>query len=198
MKSAKFLNLFVTALILSIAVVGCRRNPYGVTPLENRRPGTVGNTGPGPGAGLPIDQTTGVNQDDKGLLSTANPGDFTGWPEDHEVFKAYTVHFDLDSSTVKSSEQSKIEAVADYMKKNPANALRIAGYCDERGTEEYNRSLGERRALALREYLANLGCNPNHILTVTFGEANPVDPGHNEAAWAKNRRGEFILLTPPK
>lgn len=198
MKSAKFLNLFVTALTLSIAVVGCKRNPYGVTPLPNQGPGKVGGTGLGPGAGVPVDKSPNGTPDDKGLLPVANPGDVAGWPEDHEVFRAYTVHFDLDSSTVKSSEQSKIEAVADHMKKNPGNALRIAGYCDERGTEEYNRSLGERRALALREYLANLGCNPDRIFTVTFGEANPVDPGHNEAAWAKNRRGVFILLTPPK
>jgi peptidoglycan-associated lipoprotein len=127
-----------------------------------------------------------------------DPHIFDTYLPNREVFKAYTVHFDLDSSTVKSSEQSKIEAVADYLKQHPADALKIEGYCDERGTEEYNRSLGERRALALREYLANLGGNPNRILTVSFGEGQPVDPGHNEAAWAKNRRGEFILLTPPQ
>lgn len=196
MKSAKFLNLFVTALVLSIAVVGCKKNPYGVTPLTSQKPGKVGDTGPGSGA--LIDQSPQTKADDKGLLSTTDPSIFAGWPEDREVFKAYTVHFDFDSSTVKPGEKSKIEAVADYMKKNPGNALRIEGHCDERGTEEYNRSLGDRRALALREYLANLGGNPDRIITISFGEDRPVDQGHDEAAWAKNRRGEFILLTPPK
>ncbi len=84
------------------------------------------------------------------------------------------------------------------MKKNPANALKIEGHCDERGTEEYNRSLGERRAFALREYLTNLGINPGLIDTVSFGKDQPADSGHDEAAYAKNRRGVFVVLMPPK
>ena len=196
MKSAKFLKMFVTVLVLSIAVVGCKKNPYGVTPLPGQRTGKPGGDVPGGIATTPIaPPTTQPNGD--GTFVTANPGDFSGWPPDREVFKAYTVHFDFDSATVKSSEKSKIEAVADYMKKNPGNALQIEGHCDERGTEGYNLTLGDRRALALREYLANLGGNPDRIITVSFGEARPVDPGHDEAAWAKNRRGEFILLRPP-
>ena len=74
--------------------------------------------------------------------------------------------------------------------------LRIEGYCDERGTEEYNRALGDRRALSAREYLAKLGINPEDIQTISFGKDKPADPGHNAAAWAKNRRCEFVLLTP--
>ena len=76
-------------------------------------------------------------------------------------------------------------------------AVRIEGNCDERGTEEYNRSLGDRRANALREKLATMGVDPKKLLTVSYGEDKPVDNGHNEAAYAKNRRGDFILLTPP-
>jgi len=74
--------------------------------------------------------------------------------------------------------------------------LIIEGNCDERGTEKYNLSLGERRALAAREYLANLGVKPERLKTVTYGAARPADPGHDEAAWKKNRRDEFILVTP--
>jgi peptidoglycan-associated lipoprotein len=198
MKSAKFLNLLVTAMVLSIAVVGCKRNPYGVTPLPpgaKTRPGDVKQSGP---EELPPVAEGNKRAEGETIPIVTDPKIFDTWPQDREVLKAYTVHFDLDSSTVKSSEKSKVEAVADYLKQHPADALKIEGYCDERGTEEYNRSLGERRALALREYLANLGGNPDRIVTVSFGEERPVDPGHNEAAWAKNRRGEFILLTPPK
>ena len=199
MKTVKFLNLFASVVILSLAVVGCKKNPYGVTPLPRSKFGHPGeDVPPGPvTAPIPVTTTTTTPNGD-GTIATANFGDFANYIPDASILSAQTVHFDLDSATVKSSEQSKIEAVADYMKKNPTHALKIEGHCDERGTEEYNRSLGERRALALREYLANLGCNPAHILTVSFGKDQPVDTGHDEAAWSKNRRGVFVVLTPPK
>jgi peptidoglycan-associated lipoprotein len=76
--------------------------------------------------------------------------------------------------------------------------LRIEGHCDERGTEEYNRALGERRALAAREYLVlQKGLDASLVDTISYGEDRPADTGHNEAAWSKNRRDEFILLKPP-
>ncbi len=76
--------------------------------------------------------------------------------------------------------------------RSDANAkLLIEGNCDERGTEEYNRSLGERRALAAREALAKLGVDPTRIRTISYGKDKPVDPGHDEAAWAKNRRDDL-------
>jgi peptidoglycan-associated lipoprotein len=72
----------------------------------------------------------------------------------------------------------------------------VEGHCDERGTEGYNLSLGERRALAVRTYLVNLGISADRVYTISFGEARPAVDGHTEAAWSKNRRGEFILLLP--
>jgi peptidoglycan-associated lipoprotein len=75
--------------------------------------------------------------------------------------------------------------------------VEVDGHCDERGTEEYNRALGERRALALREELISLGVDPNRIDTVSYGKDRPAETGHDEAAWRKNRRGEFLLETPP-
>lgn len=193
MKKVKFLNLFISALVLSLAVVSCKKNPYGVTPMGSQRAGPVGD----PGSGTPL-ETPRTPTGTDGPIPAADPSIFKDYPKDHATLSAQTVHFDFDSSTVKSGEISKIEAVADYIKKNPANALEIEGHCDERGTEEYNRSLGERRALALREYLANLGCNPDRIVTVSFGKDQPADPGHDDAAWAKNRRGVFVVLTAPK
>jgi peptidoglycan-associated lipoprotein len=77
-----------------------------------------------------------------------------------------------------------------------SDKLLIEGHCDERGTEEYNRALGERRALALREALAKAGVSPDRIRTISYGKDRPVNPGHDESAWAQNRRGEFILLHP--
>jgi len=72
----------------------------------------------------------------------------------------------------------------------------VEGNCDERGTEKYNLALGERRALAVREYLINLGIDSRQVVTVTYGKAKPAVDGHNEAAWSNNRRGDFVLLVP--
>ena len=115
------------------------------------------------------------------------------WPRDREIFKSDIVHFDYDSSAIKGEEKAKVAAVADYIKSHTMDALEIEGHCDVRGTEEYNRSLGERRALALREELIRLGVEPSRIDTVSYGEDRPVDTGHDEAAYRKNRRGEFLL-----
>ncbi len=121
----------------------------------------------------------------------------TGWSEDKDHFAVQTVHFAFDSSTVKSADKSKVAAVADYLKGNSQNAVRVEGNCDERGTEEYNRSLGERRALAVREELVHLGVTPDRVDTISYGEDKPVATGHNEDSWKQNRRADFILLTPP-
>jgi peptidoglycan-associated lipoprotein len=114
---------------------------------------------------------------------------------DRQTLAAYTVHFKFDSAVVEDSEQANIASVAQAL--GEANLkLLIEGHCDERGTEEYNRSLGERRALALREALGKVNLDPMRVKTISYGKDKPVDPGHDEAAWAKNRRGEFILLHP--
>jgi peptidoglycan-associated lipoprotein len=98
---------------------------------------------------------------------------------------------------IRSEEKPKLAAVAEYIKAHGSDALEIDGHCDQRGTEEYNRSLGERRALALREELVRLGVEASRVDTVSFGEDRPVDPAHNDAAYAKNRRGEFVLEKHP-
>jgi peptidoglycan-associated lipoprotein len=116
--------------------------------------------------------------------------------EDRAALAAYTIHFAFDSSAIKSSEQSNLEAVAAALKSDASAKLLIEGNTDERGTEEYNRALGERRALAAREALAKDGIDPSRIRTISFGKDKPVDPANNEAAWAKNRRADFVLLHP--
>lgn len=116
--------------------------------------------------------------------------------EDRTIFAGETVHFDYDKSAVKASERARVEHVAAYLKNDAKVSLRVEGNCDERGTEEYNRSLGERRALAVREYLVNLGIAPERITTLSFGEDKPINQGHDETAWAENRRAEFVLIHP--
>jgi peptidoglycan-associated lipoprotein len=100
-------------------------------------------------------------------------------------------YFAYDSAQIAASEAQKVARVGDYMRRNTQYALLIDGHCDERGSSEYNQSLGERRALAARAYLVGLGIPAESIQTRSFGEEKPVDPGHDEGAWQKNRRAEF-------
>jgi peptidoglycan-associated lipoprotein len=103
------------------------------------------------------------------------------------------VQFGFDSFEVSAAEMGKVQAVADFMRSSRDNVI-IAGFTDERGTEEYNRGLGERRALAVREKLIALGISGGRVQTVSFGEEMPVSSGGGEAAWAANRRAEFGVV----
>ncbi len=128
-----------------------------------------------------------------GDFSLAPRGEF-GTPISDVRFE--NVSFAFDSFKVAESERPKIEAVGDYLLANPQVTVVIDGHCDERGSREYNLSLGEHRALAVRAYLISLGVAGDRIHTRSFGQEQPLDPGHNEAAWRKNRRGEFSLFRP--
>jgi len=103
------------------------------------------------------------------------------------------VQFGYDSSAVAPDQEPKVAAVAGALKGSGRTVI-VAGFTDERGTEEYNRSLGEKRALAVREALIAKGMRASSVQTVSFGKEMPVDPGSNESAWAKNRRAEFGIV----
>jgi len=103
------------------------------------------------------------------------------------------VHFGFDSCAVESGEQGKIDTVAEFLK-GSQNTIILAGFTDERGTPEYNRGLGERRAQAVRSALISKGADANKLQTVSFGAEMPADPGSGDAAWAKNRRTEFGVV----
>lgn len=102
------------------------------------------------------------------------------------------VYFDFDKDSVKSSEQPKLDAAAKFMKEHPDLGMIIEGNCDDRGTEEYNRALGERRAIAVRNALQALGANDANMKTISYGKDRPAVQGTSEDARAKNRRGEFV------
>jgi peptidoglycan-associated lipoprotein len=104
------------------------------------------------------------------------------------------VYFDFDKSDLKPESQTVLKKIADWLSAHPAYALRVEGNCDERGTSEYNLALGERRANAAKKFLVALGIAENRISTISYGEERPADPGHNEEAWAKNRRDEFKFM----
>ena len=103
------------------------------------------------------------------------------------------LHFPYNSSIILPEEAGILQQIATFLKRYPQVILQIQGFCDERGTEEYNMALGSRRAGAVRQFLADLGIDPNRLYTISYGEEMPIDPGHTETAWAKNRRAHFLI-----
>lgn len=197
MKRTAFLNLVIVAVALSFTVVGCKRSPKSLTPIpgstSGNRPVTGGpGMGPGEGAG-----GTGVGSE--GLQASEVDRDFlANSTPDPTYFAAQTVYFDFDSSSVSPSEISKVQVVADYLRSETVGVM-IEGHCDARGTEEYNRALGERRAQSIREILVTqMGANADRVFTVSYGEDMPAVNGTTAADYAKNRRGVFVLLVPNK
>ena len=108
-------------------------------------------------------------------------------------FETEMIHFDFDKSELKMEARAILAKKAEWLRKHPEFSLRIEGYCDERGTYEYNLALGERRANAAWKFLNALGISGSRMSTISYGEEHPIDPAHNQAAWAKNRRDEFKL-----
>ena len=103
--------------------------------------------------------------------------------------------FEFDAAVLSSDAQAALNADAAVLKKYPAWTVTIEGHCDERGTAEYNLALGERRAVAAQAYLVSLGIPADRLRTVSYGKEFPFDPGHTEAAWAKNRRAHFVITS---
>lgn len=183
------------ALVLTFVATGCKKKPATVTTLPGYGPTKLRDDKPAPPPGLPLNPNEGVSS--TGFTPLPEIGDLSQFNQDSTTLAPHTVRFDFDSAAVKSSEKSKVDAVAAFMKSAPPNvALLIEGHCDERGTEEYNRSLGEKRALALREALTAQGADAMRITTRSYGEDRPEVPGHDESAYRQNRRGQFVVLTP--
>ena len=162
----RFLSLVLVALLFASG--GC----------ENKRGGqTAGTTG---------DYVTGTP-----LPERREGTSFFGSNVERQRFQP--IYFDFDSQIVRPSETGKIHELAEFMKGGSSEII-IAGFTDERGTAEYNRGLGDRRAGAVREILISQGVDGNRIQTVSFGLEMPSDPGHSESAWAKNRRAEIGVV----
>jgi peptidoglycan-associated lipoprotein len=104
------------------------------------------------------------------------------------------IHFDFDKYNIRPDARSILKRNYEVLQKAPGAEVFVEGHCDERGTVEYNLALGQRRANAARDYLISLGMGPGQLSTVSYGEERPLDPRHNEEAWAKNRRCHFVIL----
>lgn len=158
----------------------------------------ISGTGAGTDSGMlnPIDGAdangTGIGSSDltaSDLAGQAPPGTV----QDFEVNVGDRVHFDVDSSSINDEARTVLDRQAAWLLQYPSVTVTIEGHCDERGTREYNLALGERRAASAKAYLVALGVDPARILTFSYGEERPVDPGHDERAYAENRRAVTVV-----
>jgi len=129
---------------------------------------------------------------EKSLVAKKEPG-IAG-----EVFESRLlkdVHFNFDKYDIRPEDAQILKDNAALLLKYPQVKIQVEGHCDERGTNEYNLALGERRANAAKKYLLSLGISTDRISSISYGEEKPLDTGHNEEAWSKNRRGHFVILS---
>ena len=129
---------------------------------------------------------------EKSLVAKKTPG------IEGEVFESKMlkmIHFDFDRYDIRPGDTAILKENAALLMKYPNVKIQIEGHCDERGTTEYNLALGERRANSTKRYLLSLGIPADRISTISYGEERPLVPGHNEEAWAKNRRAQFVILS---
>lgn len=113
--------------------------------------------------------------------------------EARNLFMNENIYFDFDKSNLKPEAQEVLKRKAEWLRKNPGESVIIEGHCDERGTNEYNLALGDRRAQSAKNFLLDLGIEESRLTTVSYGEERPADPQHNEEAWSKNRRDHFVI-----
>jgi len=185
--------LIIMSVTLLLVNFGCAMKS--ICPAAG--PGTSAGAAPGsapqlaPGGDI-------VTPGEEGLTSPAGTPVGGAAAGDHSAaaakFENQDVLFDYDSFELSPAAISVLDAKVKYLKANPGKRVRIEGNCDERGSTEYNLALGERRAFAAKKYLVNAGVDATRLDTVSYGEERPADPGHDEAAWAKNRRDHFSVL----
>ncbi len=186
--------LLLTAMALAVvmASTGCKHKPVAVTPIP---PGQYGGNVGDVGTGGTLQQQQPINGGGGGSEIAMGPDrPLSDYDQDRDKLAAYTIHFAYDSAVIRDNEKGNLQSVASALQADPSAKLLIEGNCDERGTEEYNRSLGDRRALAAREALAGMGVDASKIRTISYGKDKPTDTGHDDAAWTKNRRDDFVIL----
>ena len=168
-------SVTLVALILTFLFVGCaKEEPPPPTAEAQPRPAAPA---PAPGTG-----------------SGAAPAPFgQGSAQDFQTFQNQDINFDFDKYDLRPDARTILDRKVAFLNQNGSVRVQIEGHCDERGTNAYNLALGERRANVAKQYITTAGVNAARLSTISYGEERPLDPGHNEAAWARNRRAHFVI-----
>jgi peptidoglycan-associated lipoprotein len=182
--------LLVLVLLMTVVVAGCKKG--GKPPVARPMPppmATTDPTGGPPPPPKPVMEPPVVvpPMPAEDMIGSKTLDDLNRDSPLRPLF------FELDSSEVSTAGQQVLQANAAVLKNYPSMQITIEGHCDERGTAEYNLALGERRALAAKNYLVSLGIGADKVKTVSYGKEFPFDAGHDEAAWSNNRRAHFVI-----
>ncbi len=175
---------FVFIALIAATLVGCSTTPTTEAPVDDKSgaAGAAGSTGA---------QTSGSQA---GGVSGSATGSMAGNPlrDPNNILSKRSVYFDFDSFVVKDDYKAVVEAHARYLQQHRDAHMTINGNTDERGSREYNIALGQKRADAVKRMMLLLGATDNQIETVSFGKEKPKNPGHDESAWAENRRDDIV------
>jgi peptidoglycan-associated lipoprotein len=192
---------FSALLVAAVALSGCAKRPATTQAAAPPPTGTATSTAATPSStAQPAQPSSGATTTPSGggggtttttpaPSSTARPTvqDFAATPELADVF------FDFDKYDIRSADAKTLDSNANWLKSNPNHLVLIEGHCDERGTNEYNLALGERRAKSTMNYLVSQGVQANRITIISYGEERPQCTEHTESCWAKNRRAHFLV-----
>ena len=191
MRERRFLVIALVVAALGAAACG-KKTPPVARPMPQPTTGGTTTAPAPPSPPTPVPDTTPVPPEPKISDDPLASGDLDVINKNSPF---QPVFFILDSFEVDTAGQQALTANAAILKKYPTWVITIEGHCDERGTAEYNLALGEKRALAAKTYLVSLGVPADRLRTVSYGKEFPFDPGHDEAAWHKNRRAHFVVTS---
>ncbi len=195
----KFLTFLFIGLCFVLFAYGCAKKPVQVGEEAGLTTEEVTPTPTGPPPAPEVTAEEGIGEE----ALVGQPAREEAAKEERyglEISEARTsapmlpIYFDFDKYNIRDDMKERMEMNAKFLLDHPDVKIQIQGNCDERGTNEYNLVLGERRAKSAKAYLVNLGVSPDRVETISFGEERPLDPGHNPQAWSKNRRDDFVIL----
>ncbi len=182
--------LCVAGLIASVSffTAGCAKQPVESDGAGDSASSSTTTTTPTP---RDTGETAGSYEPIESSTTTTNGDMKISEGRTHEGL--LPIYFDFDKSNIREDQKTRLEGNADFLKANSDLKITIEGNCDERGTNEYNIALGERRAQAAKKYLMNLGVPKDSLYTISYGEERPLLYGHDEYSWSQNRRDDFVI-----
>ncbi len=196
-ETFRTLTVFALAASLSVLVAGCGQKKVespdtAMEPTVVESPETGSTTTPEASEGMI--ETEGLGQEESLSTPAVEEPAPTVILEGRSSAPLLPVYFDFDQSNIREDMRERLEMAAAFLKDNPSVQIRVEGNCDERGTNEYNMALGERRGQSAKKYLMLLGIDESRMNTISYGEERPLNYGHDELSWSQNRRDDLVIV----